>query len=100
MTVATIANGDRSVAWCRRSRAGFAWSDGTDAPIAEDSERYHVTVRSSTAVLREVDVTTPSWTYTAADFAVDAAIAAPVTIEIAQVSAAVGPGLPIVAALA
>ena len=100
VTVASVVGGDRSVAWCRRSRAGFAWSDGTDAPIAEDSERYHVTVRSSTAVLREVDVTTPSWTYTAADFAVDAAIAAPVTIEIAQVSAAVGLGLPIVAALA
>lgn len=98
VTITTVG-GDRTVSWTRRSRAGFAWSDGTDAPLAEDGERYHITIRSSIAVLREVDVTSPTWVYAAADYAADAAIATPLTIEIAQVSAVVGLGLPIVAAL-
>ena len=100
-TVAVVpqGSGDRSISWQRRSRAGFAWSDGTDAPLAEDGERYHVTIRSSSAVLREVDVTSPVWTYAATDFAADAAIAPPLTVEVAQVSATVGLGVPTIAPL-
>ena len=93
------AAGDRLVTWQRRSRAGFPWSDGTDAPIAEDSERYHLIVRSGTAILREVEVTVPAWTYSASDYAVDAATGVPLTVEVAQISATVGSGLPTIAAL-
>lgn len=32
------------LSWIRRSRAGAAWLDGTDAPLGEDDERYRVTV--------------------------------------------------------
>lgn len=99
VTVTLLAGGDRAISWQRRSRAGYAWSDGTDAPLAEDSERYHVTVRGRGSVLREVDVTTPAWTYSADDFAADTVIAPPQTVEVAQVSAVVGLGLPTVVPL-
>ena len=92
VSVVVLDGGDRVVAWQRRSRAGYAWSDGTDAPLAEESERYHVTVRSGSAVLREVDVTSATWTYPAAEFAADASTAPPQTVEVAQISAIVGPG--------
>lgn len=37
---------DRTVAlsWTRRSRLGWFWRDGTDAPLGEESERYLVTI--------------------------------------------------------
>jgi hypothetical protein len=30
--------------WVRRSRAGWSWRDGVDAPLAEEAERYRVTM--------------------------------------------------------
>lgn len=93
------AKGDRVVTWQRRSRAGFAWSDGTDAPVAEDSERYRVTVSSDAAVLRTVDVATNEWTYAAVDFVADSAVAIPRNVTVAQVSAIVGAGPTTIAAL-
>ncbi len=94
-------NGDRIITWQRRSRAGFAWSDGTDAPLAEDSERYRITISNGSTIVRTADVTTPSWTYVAAAVASDAAAAATrsLTIAVAQVSAVVGPGVATTAAL-
>ncbi len=83
--------GDRPVAWVRRSRAGFAWSDGTDVPLAEDSERYAIIVRAGARILRQVEVAAPEWLYPAADAAADAAVGA-LTLEVAQISAAVGLG--------
>jgi hypothetical protein len=91
--IAVTPGGDRTVTWRRRSRAGYAWSDGTDAPLAEESECYHVTVRSSGSVVREVDVTTPAWTYAATDLAADGGVASSLTVDVAQVSAVVGRGL-------
>ncbi len=91
VTTMRLANGDRAVSWIRRSRAGFAWSDGTDAPLAEDSERYRVSIYRGSVVVRTAEITVPSWTYPAADFAADS-VAGPLFLTVAQVSAAVGEG--------
>ena len=100
ITQTLAANGDHVFRWQRRSRAGFAWSDGTDAPIAEDSERYRVTVLGGAAVVRVLDVTTTSWTYAAADAAADVASAhVALTVAVAQVSAVVGAGPATIVAL-
>jgi hypothetical protein len=33
-----------TLAWTRRSRAGWAWRDGVDAPLGEETEHYRVTL--------------------------------------------------------
>ena len=40
-------NGDLSVTWTRRSRQGFAWVDGIDAPLGEAREQYRVVISGS-----------------------------------------------------
>jgi hypothetical protein len=56
------ADGGATVRWTRRSRAGWRWLDRVDAPLAEESERYRVTIGA-----REVVVATPEVTVTAAE---------------------------------
>lgn len=53
------ADGSAVVRWTRRSRAGWRWIDGVDAPLAEEGEAYRVTLTTGTNV-RDVDVTGPS----------------------------------------
>lgn len=62
------ANGDLAISWTRRSRQGFAWLDGVDAPLGETTERYHVLL---TGVGGVVETTTgePSLTVISADLA-------------------------------
>lgn len=94
LSVTPQPGGDRSVGWTRRSRAGFAWIDGADAPVGEEVERYRVTVAIDGIVVRSADVDRASWTYPAAAFAADAAAATSLTIGVVQISAAVGAGTP------
>ncbi len=62
--------GDAVFTWTRRSRAGFGWSDGVDAPLAEASEGYFVELSAGTVVRRNT-VTSPSWRYSAGERAAD-----------------------------
>ncbi|MEZ0243824.1 MAG: phage tail protein [Sphingomonas sp.] len=39
-------DGGAGIAWVRRSRNGWRWIDGADAPLGEESERYRVTIAS------------------------------------------------------
>ncbi len=83
--------GDVRVAWVRRTRVdGDSW-DGLDVPLGESSEAYQVRVVADSAVVREVTVATPSWTYSAADRLGDG-VAAPFRIEVAQISDRFGAG--------
>jgi hypothetical protein len=45
------AAGDLVITWTRRSRSGFAWVDGIDAPIGESSEQYRVSIAGPQASL-------------------------------------------------
>src|SRR6056297_3143603 len=83
--------GALAVAWIRRTRIGGDRWDTPEVPLGEESEAYLVRVRRGAQVLREVTVSVPEWTYTAAARAEDG----PDTgkrIEVAQVSASFGPG--------
>jgi hypothetical protein len=42
------SGGDLRLSWTRRSRQGFAWIDGVDAPLGEAREQYRVTITSGT----------------------------------------------------
>ena len=93
LTASVAANGDIGLNWIRRSRDGFAWLDGTDVPLAEESEKYRITVSLAGTVKRTVDGVAPNWTYLKADQINDLGQSpAGAMISVAQLSAAVGPG--------
>ncbi len=59
------AGGDLQLSWVRRSRVGWSWLDGTDAPLGEEREAYRVTIAGA-AFQREWEVTAAGFTYTQA----------------------------------
>jgi len=63
---ASEADGSATVRWTRRSRAGWRWIDGVDAPLAEEVEAYRVTVTAG-GTSRDVDVAEPFVSITAAE---------------------------------
>jgi len=68
------ADGSATVRWTRRSRAGWRWIDGVDAPLAEEVEAYRVTVTAG-GTSRDVDVAEPFVSITAAERVGSASIA-------------------------
>ena len=93
---ATEANGALTFSWVRRTRIdGDSWQ-GPDVPLGEESESYLLRVMRGGAVLREVTLSAPAWTYDAAVRADDGTDigSAPFSIVVAQVSARAGPGYP------
>ncbi len=55
-------NADDSVAlsWTRRSRIGWRWIDGTDAPLGEEAERYQVRIVTGTGAATVFTCTEPA----------------------------------------
>ncbi|MDT8326176.1 MAG: glycoside hydrolase/phage tail family protein [Roseovarius sp.] len=91
LRLAEEASGDLAVSWIRRTRIGGDRWDTPEVPLGEESESYLLRVMRGPAVLREVIVATPLWTYPAAARAADG----PDTgkrVEVAQISASFGPG--------
>jgi len=81
--------GGMRLSWVRRTRIdGDSWASG-EVPLGEERETYALRVVRGAAVLREVEVVLPSWSYTNAMQATDGP---GVTVEVAQVSARFGPG--------
>lgn len=84
--------GALDLTWIRRTRVdGDSW-EGTDVPLGEEQEAYLVRVFQAGALLREVEVMTPSWSYGSAEQATDGA-AGDLRFDVAQISARYGPGL-------
>ena len=90
--------GDVVVRWIRRSRAGFAWLDFVEAPLAEAQEAYQLRIFLDGLLKRVVDVAQDSYRYTAAARFADGD-GAIVTIEVVQMSQTIGPGYPASASL-
>ncbi len=85
----SVAAGTR-LHWVRRTRIdGDSWVS-TEVPLGEEREAYLLRVRRGAEVLREVEVTVPDWTYPSALRAADGP--APVTVEVAKLSARFGAG--------
>lgn len=82
---------DIALTWIRRTRIeGDSWLS-TEVPLGEDSESYLIRVLLGASVLREVTVTQPIWTYTAAMQSADAT-GASFQIAVAQQSTRFGAG--------
>ncbi|MEI4233318.1 baseplate multidomain protein megatron [Roseovarius sp. D22-M7] len=84
--------GDLRITWIRRTRIGGDRWDTPEVPLGEERESYLVRVRRGAQVLREVLVDSQGWIYPAAARAADGADAGK-RIEVAQISAAFGPGV-------
>jgi hypothetical protein len=69
--------------WTRRSRAGWSWIDGTDAPLGEESERYRLSLTRGTSSTT-IEVTTPSATIPA-DLLATLGGSGPISANVAQV---------------
>lgn len=88
-------NGDIGFSWKRRSRQGYAWLDGTDAPLAEESERYLVRIRLASGYERQIDTVAEHATYLLADQVRDfGGPVSAVSLNVAQVSVLAGAGEP------
>jgi hypothetical protein len=77
------ADGALVVSWVRRSRSGWSWTSGSDAPLGEEQELYVVTLTSG-AVSRSFERDEAQLVYSAADRQADA-IAFPVAIVATQI---------------
>ncbi len=59
-----ISDGRVSLNWVRRSRDGWRWSDHVDAPLAEETERYRLTIATDTGAVEQVETVMASYLYT------------------------------------
>lgn len=83
--------GGWTIGWTRRSRIGWRWVSGADAPLGEDRERYELRVLAGDELVRRVVVDQPVWAYEAALWDADVGDADALTLEIRQVgSLAIG----------
>jgi hypothetical protein len=73
--------GDLVLSWTRRSRQGFVWLDGIDAPLGEANEQYRVSVAGASASI-ELPATQPSVTIDAAELAT---LGGALAIEVRQI---------------
>ncbi|MEM0945803.1 MAG: glycoside hydrolase/phage tail family protein [Pseudomonadota bacterium] len=92
LRIAPDGAGGHIFSWIRRTRIdGDSWA-GFDVPLGEDSERYLVRVFVADALIREVQTSSATWTYSAAQRTADGT---PETfsVEVAQISDRYGPGL-------
>lgn len=64
--VAPLAGGEVALTWRRRSRAGWRWIDGVDAPLVEERERYRVTVSHDGGSAGTFETEAPAMTLPAA----------------------------------
>ena len=55
--------------WARRSRAGWRWVDGVDAPLGEEAERYRVVLVAADGATRQIECDGPALPIAAATWA-------------------------------
>jgi hypothetical protein len=71
--------GNAVLHWIRRSRAGWVWIDGADAPLGEETEAYRVEIARGDGAARAVEVASPQFVVPAAERS------APLTISVRQI---------------
>ena len=74
-----LPNGGAILRWTRRSRGGWRWIDGVDAPLVEEREAYRVEVLRADGSLLVADTGVAEWTVDAATLA-----AGPLTVAVRQ----------------
>lgn len=85
--------GDLAISWIRRTRVGGDHWDGFEVPLAEEQELYVLRVVQGGQILREAQLTSPSFDYSASSQSSDGLSPGAFKVSVAQVSAVYGPGL-------
>lgn len=87
-------DGDLVLTWLRRGRFGQTLQSGTDVPLSEETEAYEVDILTDGVVVRTIEATEESITYSAALQATDYGSPTPdlLTFNVYQISATVGRG--------
>lgn len=81
-------DGGIAIAWIRRSRIGWVWSDGGDAPLGEEQERWSLTITPDSGAARTAEIGAGYYLYSQADQIADgAAAASQFEIRVAQLGA-------------
>ncbi|MEA3040928.1 MAG: hypothetical protein QOC65_417 [Sphingomonadales bacterium] len=83
LAAAVHSGGDLVVTWVRRSRLGFEWANGADAPLGEERERYSVSIAGAAAA-RSFEVAGQQLIYAGADRLADG-VTPPFTVSVAQI---------------
>lgn len=75
-----------SARWVRRSRLGWEWADGADAPLVEEREVWHVEILAGDRPIRIEDRPSPFWSASPETIAADLAVAGgdPLTLRVRQ----------------
>lgn len=72
-TATKLPNGDVDIRWVRRSRNGWRWLDGVDAPLVEEGERYRVALTPDHGLQRVIEQAESHYLYSAVAQAADRA---------------------------
>jgi hypothetical protein len=59
-----LSDGRISLRWMRRSRDGWRWIDSVDAPLAEEAERYALTITPNVGASEQAETTASTHLYT------------------------------------
>ena len=59
-----LSDGRISLSWVRRSRDGWRWIDSVDAPLAEESERYALTIAPDVGPVEQTQTSVSASLYT------------------------------------
>jgi hypothetical protein len=87
---------DIILSWVRRTRVNGDWKDGIDVPLSEESEKYEIEIMSGSTVLRTINATSTTVTYTqaqqTADFGGGSLPLTTLKVRVYQISSVVGRG--------
>lgn len=92
---AVAAGGDLGLSWKRRTRLSGPLNNGSGTvPLDEATEAYRLVIYRAGNAVRTVELTAPSFTYTAAMQTADgwAGAITSIQLDVTQISALVGPG--------
>lgn len=89
------SSGDWVLQWQRRTRFDALWLETGDVPLGENTEAYIVRIMNGDTVVRSINASTNTVTYSAAQQTADwGFLKTSINFEVAQVSSEVGEGYP------
>ncbi|MBB5685816.1 phage tail protein [Sphingobium boeckii] len=87
VTIAPHPDGGFALGWTRRSRQGWRWVDGVDAPIGEEREAYALRIVTGHGTIRIAETGAPGFHYDAAMIAEDGGTGDSIALSITQTGA-------------